>query len=112
MDRVQFLRNLTKLAAVFRVPVDDVLVESYWEALRDWKPEALEGGARALIAGAKWFPKPVEWAEAAEEFMRQRVTQERQARLMLAQSTEPAISHEDVKRVVAELAERLQWQNR
>lgn len=105
----RFLAALTKLAAVFRIEVDDLLAESYWEALREWAPEALEGGARAIIREARFFPRPVEWADAAEAFMREQVAQARASRLALPHSTEPPLRKEDVDRLMADLSEKLRW---
>ena len=108
----RFLATLTKLAAVYRLEVDDVLVEAYWEAFRDWAPEALEGGARAIIRDSRFFPRPVEWADAAEAFMRERVMQDRSARLALPHSTEPPIRKEDVDKIIESLGQKLGWPGR
>lgn len=105
--RERFTAALLKLLTVFRVAPNDVLFEAYWEALRDWPIEALEAGARAWIAGEKWMPKPVEWADAAHDWLLERRRLATERRLALAQSTAPPLTREDVHRLVEELTAKL-----
>lgn len=105
----RFIGALTKLAAVFRIEADDVLIEAYWDALRDWPIEALEAGAQAIIASARFFPRPVEWADAAEDWLKERQVNERTRRLAVAQSNEPPLRAEEVKALVADLSAKMGW---
>lgn len=106
-DRRRFAVAMGKLMAVYRVPPDDVLVESYWEALASWPIEALEAGARSIIREAKFFPRPVEWSDAAEDFLRERAREDQQRRPRLAQSTRPPLRADEVKSLLAELTSKL-----
>jgi len=99
----RFAAALGKLTTVYRVENSDVLMEAYWEALRMWPIEGLEGGARAWIRTEKWMPKPVEWADAAEDWLRERRRLADSRRLALAQSNAPPLTREDVHRLVEEL---------
>ena len=105
--REAFVRALTTMAAVFRVEVDDLLLEAYWVALRSWPTPALEGGARRLIAGNIHFPRPTEWAEAAKQWLLDKREQERRKRRALVSSTEPPLRAEEVKKMVKDLAAKL-----
>lgn len=105
--RAAFIRALTTMAAVFRLEVDDLLLEAYWVALRGWPPPALEAGARRLIASHIHFPRPAEWAEAAKQWVLEKREQERRGRRALAQSTEPPLKPAEVKKLVRDLAAKL-----
>ena len=97
----RFALALAKLAEVFRVALTPILVEAYREALTDWPIESLEAGARALVRESKFFPRPVEWAEAAEDWLRERRSLELTKRIALEQSNEPPLTkQEDRKSVV------------
>ena len=106
-ERGPFLRALTTMAAVFRIEVDDLLVEAYWVALRGWPPPALEAGARRLIATNIHFPRPAEWGEAAKQWALEKREQERRGRRALTQSTEPPLKAAEVKKMVKDLAAKL-----
>jgi hypothetical protein len=108
----RFIAALTKLAAVFRVEISDVLIDCDWEALAGWSIEGLEAGAREVIREARFFPRPVEWAEAAEHWLRARALEHRAQRIALSQSTAPPLTGEDVKKLVAELGGKMQWPSR
>jgi hypothetical protein len=103
----RFVAALSKLAAVYRLTVDDLLIESYWEALHEWPIEGLEGGARAIIRESKFFPRPVEWSDAAEDWLRERRSMVDAHRLALQQSNQPPLTREDVKKLIAELNEKM-----
>ena len=105
--RQAFVRALTTLAAVFRVEVDDLLTEAYWEALHTWPAAALEAGARALIETSMYFPRPTEWAEAAKQWLLDKREQERRKRRALVSSTEPPLKAEEVRQMVRDLAVKL-----
>jgi hypothetical protein len=105
----RFAAALGALAEVFRVQLTPLLVEAYHEALRQWPIDALTGAARELIRNNRYFPRPVEWAEAAEEWLRERDRVTAQERLSLAQSTAPPLTKHDVQAIMAELSERLEW---
>lgn len=105
----RFAMAVAKLAAVYRVTVDPLLVESYWEALQGWPLEGLEGGARTIIREAKFFPRPVEWAEAAEDWLKERRSLEQSKRLALEQSNAPPLTRDDVQKLIADLNDKLGW---
>lgn len=105
--RAGFVKLLLTLASVFRAEVDDLLLEAYWEALRTWPPEALEAGARRLIATHIHFPRPAEWAEEARVWTQEQRAKWRQKRRALVQSTEPPLKAAEVRKLVKDLAVRL-----
>jgi hypothetical protein len=105
--RTAFVRALTTMAAVFRLEVDDLLLEAYWVALRAWPTPALEAGARRLIASHIHFPRPAEWADAAKQWVLEKREQERRGRRALAQSTEPPLKATEVRAMVKDLAAKL-----
>jgi hypothetical protein len=107
--RQRFITALVALGEVFRVEVTDAMAETYWRALRELPIEGLEGGARELIRTARFFPRPVEWGEAAEDWLRERCRETRAHRARLAQSTAPPLDAADVRKLVDELAARLGW---
>ena len=110
MTREQrFAAVLTKLIVVFRgnAADDDVLVETYWEALREWPIEALEAGACTLIRESRFFPRPVEWADAAEDWLRERRNRVEAHRLALRESNEPALTKAEVQQLIADLTGKL-----
>ena len=105
--RQRFVRAATTLAAVFRIEVDDLLLEAYWVALRRLPAEALEAGARWAIATLHFFPRPVEWAEAAEAWMKAKAEAERRKRRALPHSTEPPLKLAEVRALIRDLAKKL-----
>lgn len=105
--RASFVRALTTMAAVFRVEVDDLLLEAYWEALRGWPAPALEAGARRVIASNIHFPRPAEWGEAAKQWVLEKREQERRGRRALAQSIDPPLKAAEVRAMVRDLAAKL-----
>lgn len=106
---VRFARLFMVLAEVFDRTVTDIAIEAYWDALRTVPIEALEGGARRLVSEARFFPRPVEWTEAAADWMRSEELAARARRLQLEQSTDPPISPEDVHALVNQLGHKLGW---
>lgn len=107
--RQRFAVVLATLAEVFRVDVTESLAEAYWRALREWPIESLEAGGRVLIASARFFPRPVEWGDAADAWLHDRQVSERRRRLALAVSTEPPMKAEEIRALVGELGEKLGW---
>jgi len=105
----RFAVCLARLTEVFRVDLTPSLAESYWEALAAWPIEALEGAAKALIAGSRFFPKPVEWADAAAQWRQDRQLEATSMRVQLAASNEPPLRAEDVRALVAHLGAKLHW---
>jgi hypothetical protein len=105
--QLRFVVALTKLATVFRVDMTDVLIESYWDALNEWPIEGLEGGARTIIRESKFFPRPVEWSDAAEDWLKERRSMVDAHRLALQQSNQPPLTKDDVKKLIAELNEKM-----
>lgn len=105
--RQRFVRVVTTLAAVFRIEVDDLLLEAYWVALRRWPAEALEAGARQSIATLHFFPRPVEWAEAAEAWLKAKAEVERRKRRALPHSTDPPLKLAEVRVLIRDLAQKL-----
>jgi len=105
----RFARTVVILGEVFDRPTTDVLIEAYWDALRSWPMDALEGGARELIREGRFFPRPVEWADAAESWLRARQAVAASKHLRLAQSTEPALSADRVHALIDQLGTKLGW---
>ncbi|OFX02723.1 MAG: hypothetical protein A3E78_15505 [Alphaproteobacteria bacterium RIFCSPHIGHO2_12_FULL_63_12] len=67
-DREAFVTLMAKLAAVYREALDDALLESYWDALKDYELEYLEPAVAYVIRTSRWFPKPVELRETASQY--------------------------------------------
>lgn len=108
-DLQRFVRVLAKVSAVFRIEPNDALIEGYWECLHDWPIEGLEGGALTLMKESQFFPRPVEWAEAAEQWLKQRRDSEHTERKALEKSNAPPLTKADVQKLIAELNDKLGW---
>ena len=104
--RERFAAALGMLADVYGKEVTLAFASGYWGVLEEYPIEAVEGGARAILRTEKWMPKPVEWAEAAEDWLVERRRIAHAHRLAIAQSNAPPLSREDVHRLVAELNEK------
>lgn len=76
-DFPEFRTVLETQAAVFRAPAPtDLLVEAYWNALRDVSLSAVKACAAIHAKRGKFFPKPFElrpkdWAPAAGPYVSQ-----------------------------------------
>lgn len=105
----RFAAAMAKLAEVYRVELTPVMVEAYREALIEWPIEGLEGGARAIIKESKFFPRPVEWSDAAEDWLKERKSLAQSQRLMLEQSNQPPLTKEDVQKLITDLNGKLGW---
>ena len=78
-DMPRFAVAMTLMGEVFDQAVTQAKIAAYAQALDRYSIEALEAGARTLIASARFMPKPVEWAEAAEAWAEQTETARREA---------------------------------
>ncbi len=105
----QFLHAMMKLTAAFRIAVDEVMIETYWEILQAFPIEALEAARRRLTRESRFFPSVAEWVDAAEDFLREDLSRKQAARLRLAQSNEPPLSKADVDRLLEDLGKHLGW---
>ena len=101
--RERFASALGMLADVYGKEVTLAFASGYWSVLEEYPIEAVEGGARAILRTEKWMPKPVEWADAAEDWLRERRNIAQAHRLAIEQSNAPPLTREDVHRLVAEL---------
>ena len=105
--RTAFVKALTTMAAVFRLEVDDLLLEAYWVALRGIPTKALEAGARRLIATNIHFPRPAEWAEAAKAWLLDKKARQQAGQRAISHSNAPPLKAEEVRQMVRDLAAKL-----
>jgi len=71
---------LDMLAEVYEVSLTEIRVAAYIESLSDLRASALEAGANMIRDTSKWFPKPIEWREAAERWEIKEAERRRAAR--------------------------------
>lgn len=62
-DRGQFAEAMHALGETFNEPVSDIRSETYFDALREFTIEQVNGAALVAIRSCKFFPKPVELRE-------------------------------------------------
>ena len=108
-DLQRFVRVLAEVSAVFRIEPNDLLIEGYWKCLQEWPIEGLEGGALALMKESQFFPRPVEWAEAAERWLKDRREAVHGERKALERSNAPPLTKADVQKLIADLNDKLGW---
>lgn len=108
---------MATLGEVFDQAVSTARTAAYFDALADYQIEALEGGARALIRSARWMPKPVDLAEAAQTWAREEETRRREqfvrerglARDAEMSEAQAAAMQSKVREMLAGLKQRLGW---
>ena len=113
-DEQRFAAAMGMLGEVFDQAVTGAKQAAYAAALEHYEIEALEAGAMELIRTAKFMPKPVEWADAAETWAEAQEQKRREAFVLargLARDAGPG-NHEgptSIKDVLAHLKRKLGW---
>lgn len=62
-DKKQFLESLNSCAVVYRTEVSTALVKIYWDLLKEYATEEVQGAIFAHMKTAKFFPSPAELIE-------------------------------------------------
>ena len=109
-----FATALGRLAEVFDAPLTAERVDAYTEALGDLRAVALEAGAKTIIRTSKWFPKPVEWREAAEQWEaeeaeRRRLAWKNSRPLALPGPEDRLLTHEEKRTKVRAIIEQFRY---
>lgn len=60
-DFRRFHALLTGMAKLYEREIDDVVLDAYWLALRDWPLQEFEAGAAQLMRTAKFMPRPADF---------------------------------------------------
>lgn len=65
-DRPAFLTTFKRVARTFGRKIDDATCEDYFSALAAVPIDEIESAAESLVKSSRFFPKPVDWLEAAQ----------------------------------------------
>ena len=60
-DRDQFFAVMNGMAKVYERQIDDVILDAYWLALRDWSLDEFNGVAAKLMQTSKFMPRPADF---------------------------------------------------
>lgn len=66
-DKPSFLALMKRLSIALREPIDDAIVQIYFEALSDIPLEPLAMAERRLERSRRTLPKPLDWREVVDE---------------------------------------------
>ncbi|MBU6392535.1 MAG: hypothetical protein KGQ83_09885 [Planctomycetes bacterium] len=91
LQKFEFEKRIAALAELHNREMTDVLMNIYWEALKDLSYEDFNRTANEMVRASKFFPKPAEFIEMCEKERQRRLEAEPPSKYSLPANTEELI---------------------